>query len=73
MRRNVDSAAQAVHAALETEDKFPKLLEKFHDAIWKIAGLIVALQAAILLNMKPLKTIYFCLKCFEENKNKCLL
>lgn len=47
LSRNVDSAAADVHAAAaaaESADaKLPKLLDKFHDAIWKIAGLIVAL------------------------------
>ena len=41
--RNVDSSAADVHSANETDDNFSKLLDKFHDAIWKIAGLIVAL------------------------------
>ncbi|XP_023346695.1 phosphatidylinositol 4-kinase alpha [Eurytemora carolleeae] len=57
--KNVDSAAQAVHAAQETEEKFPKLLEKFHDAIWKIAGLIVALQGD--KGVKPPRKLFFTL------------
>jgi hypothetical protein len=42
--RNVDLAATEVHATAETDPAFQRLLEKYHDAVWKIAGLIVALE-----------------------------
>ena len=34
--RNVDLAAGEVHATPETDTTFHKLLEKFHDAVWKV-------------------------------------
>jgi hypothetical protein len=42
--RNVDLAAAECHATPETDKNFARLLEKYHDAVWKIAGLIVALE-----------------------------
>ena len=43
---NVDGAAAEVHETPEETDPatFHRVLEKYHDAVWKIAGLIVALE-----------------------------
>jgi len=43
--KNVDTAASDVKALAETDAKLSKALEKFHDSIWKITGLIVALES----------------------------
>jgi len=43
--KNVDTAAADVKALTEADTKLNKALEKFHDAIWKITGLIVALDS----------------------------
>jgi len=42
---NVDTAALGVKALAESDMKLLKALEKFHDTIWKITGLIVALES----------------------------
>ena len=43
--KNVDVAAANVKSLSESDPKFAKSLDKFHDAIWKITGLIVNLEA----------------------------
>ena len=42
--RNVETSAEAVKALQESDVKMLKALDKFHDAIWKITGLIVILE-----------------------------
>ena len=42
--RNVDTSAEAVKSLKESDGKMLKALDKFHDAIWKITGLIVILE-----------------------------
>ena len=59
MWRNVDVAAGDVHAAQETDHNFAKLLDKFHDAIWKTAGLIVALEVD--MKVKVPRKLFFTL------------
>ena len=43
--KNVDSSAKNVQCLQETDPKFLKAMDKFHDAIWKITALIVNLEA----------------------------
>ena len=42
--RNVDTTAEAVKSLAESDPKMLKALDKFHDAIWKVTGLIVTLE-----------------------------
>ena len=42
--KNVDTTAANVKALDEADPNFAKALDKFHDAIWKITGLIVNLE-----------------------------
>ena len=42
--KNVDTTAANVKALDETDPSFAKALDKFHDSIWKITGLIVNLE-----------------------------
>ena len=41
--KNVGTAATDVTSMEETDPKMPRALEKFHDSIWKITGLIVSM------------------------------
>ena len=43
--KNVDISAKNVLSLKETDPKFLKAMDKFHDAIWKITALIVNLEA----------------------------
>jgi len=56
--KNVDQAAGDVHSS-ETEEHTNRMLDKFHDAIWKIAGLIVVLED-LKENQAP-RTLFFTL------------
>jgi hypothetical protein len=57
--RNVDLAATEVHATAESEPNFPRLLEKYHDAVWKIAGLIVALETDKIKKISVPRRLWF--------------
>ena len=43
--KNVGTAATDVTSMEETDPKMPRALEKFHDSIWKITGLIVSMNS----------------------------
>ena len=40
----MDTTAEAVKSLAESDAKMLKALDKFHDAIWKVTGLIVTLE-----------------------------